>query len=88
MATTRTRSQISPKAIEITPRNADLFYYRGLARRANREIDMAIADYTHTIELNPRHAAAYDSRSKAFEARGEFERASADHKKAVEIGPP
>ena len=47
------------KAIEIGPKDADVYNNRGIAYAAKGLYDQAIADYTKAIEIDPEYAEAY-----------------------------
>jgi tetratricopeptide (TPR) repeat protein len=54
---------------------AEQHYRGGIAKKANGDLDGAIADYTKAIELNPRYAAAYVNRGVARKTKGDLDRA-------------
>jgi tetratricopeptide (TPR) repeat protein len=67
------------KAIEINPHDADNYNNRGIAYRANIQIDRAIEDYSKAIEINPRDANAYYNRGAAYRAKNNIDLAIADY---------
>ena len=46
------------KALELDPRSAEAFTYRGAAKLAKTDAEGAIADFSKALELNPRAARA------------------------------
>ncbi len=49
-------------AIELFPRYADAFFYRGMARKSLARPDLAQKDFTEAIRLDSTHAEAYYAR--------------------------
>jgi len=60
---------------------------RGLAYKANGDLDRALADYTKAIELDPKDAYAYYNRGLHYRAKGDLDHAIADYRKAIELDP-
>jgi tetratricopeptide (TPR) repeat protein len=54
------------------PRDATVFYHRGLAHAAKDDLDQAVADYTHALELNPPYGPAYESRGRIYARKGDL----------------
>jgi tetratricopeptide (TPR) repeat protein len=52
---------------EIHPKDADVYYNRGLDYYNKGQYDQAISDYTKAIEINPNDADAYKHRACLFE---------------------
>ncbi|HEY8561074.1 MAG TPA: TonB family protein [Pyrinomonadaceae bacterium] len=75
------------KAIELNPKEPDVFFSRGLAYFNKQSYTPAIADFDKVIELDPKEAMAYFKRGNALEKTGSFERALTDYRKAVELDP-
>ena len=80
------RSAISAftRAIEISPKYADAYVKRGLARYRLGEYRKAIEDYTQTLNLNRYAADAYYSRGDAYRALGDYQQALADYTASLE----
>jgi tetratricopeptide (TPR) repeat protein len=79
------------KAIELDPRHAGAYEYRGMANEGAGDLDQAIADYTQLAALQPksryRLADAYCNRGYAnLTAKRQVELAIADYEKSIEIG--
>ena len=61
----------------------DIYVARG--KRAEGDLDAAIADYTEAIRLDPRDSIAYRHRGLAYEAKGDGEHASADYNMVIQL---
>jgi tetratricopeptide (TPR) repeat protein len=57
------------RALELEPKNALIYHYRGDANLAHGDFDGAIADYDRAIELNPKIALTFRQRSIAKEKK-------------------
>ena len=75
------------KAIELNPKNAMTYYYRGNAYRAKDQYKEAVSDYTKVLELNPTSAEAYHNRAMMYYKQGQPKPAISDFTKAIEINP-
>ena len=75
------------RAIELNPKEPDVYFSRGLAYFNKQSYTTAIADFDRVIELDPKEAMAYFKRGNALERTGNFERALSDYQKAVELDP-
>ena len=75
------------KAIELNPKEPDIYFSRGLAYFNKQSYTPAIADFDKVIELDPKEAMAYFKRGNALEKMGNFEKALADYQKASELDP-
>jgi len=75
------------KAVELNPKEPDIYFSRGLAHFNKQSYTPAIADFDKVIELDPKEAMAYFKRGNALEKTGNFEKALADYQKAVELDP-
>ena len=63
------------------------YFNRGVADKANDDLEAAIGDYTRAIELDPKYAAAYSNRGNAKQAKGDLDGAIADCDRAIELNP-
>jgi lipoprotein NlpI len=70
---------------ESVTNRAIAYYNRGVAHRAKRETERAIADYTEAIKLNPSYVNAYFNRGVAYRATREIERAIADYNEVIKL---
>ena len=52
--------------MEIDPRYAEAYFYRGVAYGRGGHYDQAIGDYTRALEINPRYNKAYYNRGYAY----------------------
>lgn len=52
------------RAIELYPKYADAFHYRGWARYSNEETEAALKDLAEAIRLDPKLASAYLTRAR------------------------
>lgn len=75
------------RAIELNPKEAAVFFSRGLAHYNKQSYSLAIVDFDKVIELDPKEAMAYFKRGNALEKTGNFERALSDYQKAFELDP-
>lgn len=73
------------EAIRLSPRYTAALFYRGQARTARSEFDLAIQDYNVSIEVSPRYSPAFDARGSAWAHKGDFERAAADFEAALRV---
>jgi lipoprotein NlpI len=63
------------------------FQDRGLAFRAKRDYDRAIADFDQAIRLDPKMSDAFRERGAAYMDEQDCDRAFADMNKAIELNP-
>ncbi len=75
------------RAIELDPRLATAYVYRGSARRDQGDLDGAVADWTRAIEIDPRLADAWLKRGEVRLAKRSFSGAVTDATKAIELDP-
>jgi tetratricopeptide (TPR) repeat protein len=78
---------IFDEALEINPRYALAYNFRGIAYDEKGQYDKAISDYNKAIELNPTYAWAYENRGIAYDKKGHFDEAISDYNKAIELNP-
>jgi tetratricopeptide (TPR) repeat protein len=74
------------KAIELDPRYAMAYYYRGCAYKDHGNYQQAINDFDKFIELNPQYAIAYYYRGITYGMHGNNERAFESLKIAAKLG--
>ncbi|MCX6907539.1 MAG: tetratricopeptide repeat protein [Verrucomicrobia bacterium] len=79
--------QFFNKAVQLDPKNANAFVYRGDAYCQQGDSERGISDYNQAILLNPKLAVAYNNRGVAWTARGEMERAMWDFNDALQRDP-
>ena len=72
--------------IEITPRDAEVYYNRGNTKIHIKDYQGAISDYTKAIEINPQFDLAYKNRGITLEQLGDLTGACTDWKKAAGLG--
>ena len=75
------------KAIEIDPRFAKAYFYRGSEYTNQAKYDEAISDFNKAVDLDPNDAAAIRFRGLAFFVSGQNDSAIADLDKAVALKP-
>ena len=75
------------KAIEIDPQIAELYNYRGDAKRNLQDFQGAIVDYTKAIEINPQAEEAYLNRGVSKARLKDFQGSISDFTKAIQIKP-
>ena len=74
-------------AIESSPSNPDLRYFRGDERLTRGEHDLAMEDLSMAIELRPNFANAFYLRGLTQRARGNNREAIADYSEALDFEP-
>ena len=78
------------KAIELDPRHAMAFEFRGLANEGTGNLDQAIADYTQLAALQPksryRLADAHCNRGASYLREKKYDLAITDFEKSIEFG--
>lgn len=78
------------RAIELDPRHAGAWEFRGMANEGAGDLDQAIADYTRLAALQPksryRLADAYCNRGNINLTAKKQDLAIADYEKSIEIG--
>ncbi len=73
------------KAIELNPKEADLYRQRAQINRAAKDPKAAIADYTKAISLNPKDASSFYDRALLKEMIGDKKGAKQDMKQAENL---
>jgi tetratricopeptide (TPR) repeat protein len=71
--------------LKILPKDANIFFDRGLAYQYSGQYSKAIADYSRAIELDPQMDDAFYNRAVAHHQLGEFGPAIQDYSKAIEL---
>ena len=74
------------EAIEKTPENPLLYYYRGFALDKTGEQDKALADYKKSLEIDPEFQLSLGEAGKILAKKGDIEGAVVFYKKAYELG--
>ncbi len=74
-------------AIEKNYLKPHAYYYRGLLKHLEGDVDGAIADYSIAIELNSEYSKAYHDRGTAKNSIGDFQGAVYDYRMAVTYNP-
>ncbi len=74
-------------ALEIEPYMAGAFNERGNIRRAQRDFERAINDYTMAIHIEPDYDRAYFNRALALEERRRYSEAEADLTRTLKLNP-
>jgi Flp pilus assembly protein TadD len=75
------------RAIAIDPKNATLYYNRGVAKNGLKDPQGAISDYDRTIALKPNDVDAYNNRSIIKSSLGDNAGAIADSNRAIALKP-
>ncbi|MBI5056235.1 MAG: tetratricopeptide repeat protein [Nitrospirae bacterium] len=79
--------KIYDMALEINPRNADIYYNRGVAWFKMGKLDNAIVDYTKALEINKELIEAYINRGFIWNSKGNYDFALSDYTKALQLNP-
>jgi len=69
------------------PRDAGLYFNRGISHGSVGATERALADYTEAIAKQPDLAVAYHNRGEEFERIGSLTEARADFERALELPP-
>jgi len=75
------------QAIELNPKEAEVYYRRGSAYGVKGEYDKATADLDRAIEFNSRFAEAYIDLGTVYYYKKEYDRAILNYNKAIELNP-
>ncbi|MCY3781904.1 MAG: tetratricopeptide repeat protein [Chloroflexi bacterium] len=75
------------RALEIEPYMGAAYNERGNIRRARRDDEGAINDYTMAIHIEPDYDEAHYNRALAYEARRRYAEAEADLTRALKLNP-
>jgi tetratricopeptide (TPR) repeat protein len=63
------------------------FNNRGIAWRAKKNLNRAIADFTQALKATPDLARAYNNRGEAYSEKGEPDLAIEDFTRAIDLNP-
>ncbi len=75
------------RAIELNPKNAGAYNYRGVAYGVKGEHDLAIKDFNRSIQLNPNDAEVYYNRGVAYDMKSHVGHAFKNYTKAIQLDP-
>ena len=75
------------EAIRLKPDYVSAFFFRGIARKANDDLDGSIADFSEAIRLEPDFGNAFLLRGFARESKVDLDGAIADFSEAIRIEP-
>ncbi len=74
------------KALELSPRNPNIYNYKGYANYKLGLFADAINDYNNAIDLDPNNAASYHNRGMAYLKSTEKSKACLDFHKSCQLG--
>lgn len=74
------------EALKLDPKDARVFYERGVVYATNKKHDQAIAELTRAIEMSPRYTSAYFYRGYVYILKEQWDLVIADSSKAIELG--
>jgi tetratricopeptide (TPR) repeat protein len=74
------------KAIEETPENPVLYYYRGFCNDKSGNPDKALEDHKKALELNPEFLLSISEAGKIFAKKSDLNSAVTYYKKAYDLG--
>ena len=77
----------SDQAPELRPEGAFSYYYLGLTKAYEGNVNGAIADFNRLIRLNPKDAIAYYNRGLLEATKGDLDGGIADFDRAIQLGP-
>lgn len=75
------------RVLELDPRFAEAYSYRGAVLQDRKQLDAALASYDKAIEVNPYFAEAYYNRGVLRQEANNADAAMADYDKAIELVP-
>ena len=75
------------EAIRLKPDYVSAFFFRGIARKANDDLDGSIADFSEAIRLEPDFGDAFLLRGFARRTKGDLDGAIADFSEAIRLKP-
>jgi thiol-disulfide isomerase/thioredoxin len=75
------------RAIELNPRMASAYLWRGYCNSDLHHFPQAITDYTRSLELSPDQSACFGKRGAAYLDSGKPDEALADLNRAIELNP-
>ena len=73
--------------MEIEPKNAFVYYNRGVSLDKLQRYDEAIYNFSMAITLDPNKSDFYHNRCFAFRKKLDYEKAIQDYNKAIELNP-
>lgn len=75
------------EAMKLKPGDPDVYYLRGMAKRALGKHQEAIDDSTRAIGMEPNNAGAYANRAFSYKSLGNIGQAKADARRALDLDP-
>ena len=75
------------EAIQLTPKDAIIYYNRGISKARLGDHNAAVADFSEAIKLNPEYAKAYNNRGITKDNLGNYTAAIADYDEAIKLNP-
>jgi tetratricopeptide (TPR) repeat protein len=75
------------EAIELAPRDADLYYDRGLFYAAQPDLEAALRDFDKAIGFNAKLVPALEQRAKLHQIRKDIGAALQDYSEAIRLQP-
>ncbi|MBA3857367.1 MAG: hypothetical protein C0507_10710 [Cyanobacteria bacterium PR.3.49] len=75
------------KGVALNPRNAELFYMRGVLYSTMKRFDLALADMDQAIALNPNSAFYYVARGTLYSNQNKYDLAIKDYDQALRYEP-
>ena len=73
------------QAIRSTPKDASLYFKRGVAESGSGNWAAAVKSYSEAIRLNPKYSDAYGNRSLAYRRIGDTAKSQADAEKSQQL---
>jgi Tfp pilus assembly protein PilF len=74
-------------AIQLRPREPNLYYFRAFGHQAKQSYDKALEDFNRAIRLVPRQGVYFYYRGMVWIAKKDYENAIADFNDAIRLGP-
>ena len=83
----RKKSYFYNKAIELNPKYAEAYNYRGIAYFDKKYYEMALSDYNNAIALNHNYFKPYNNRGNYYFVKKEYALAIKDYDMAITLSP-
>jgi tetratricopeptide (TPR) repeat protein len=75
------------KGVEVAPKNAQPYYYRGVFYATQADVDAALRDFDTALSLNPKLVPALLQRARIHKTQKNFSGALEDYSEAIRLEP-
>jgi tetratricopeptide (TPR) repeat protein len=73
--------------MEIDPKDAVIYYNRGITYGKIKDYSKALADYNQAIQIDPNYTHAYNNRGNVYYNLKDYSKTLADYSKSMQINP-